>query len=113
MEEHTAKSVYAQNNLEAAFFKMTCPKGGNVNVWAFLTDLRYKCEVLVAAGMCITEKEYRYTLLRGLPDELVKFTSQLLATMHIIHHTLTVNTDTLIRHICEEADYLKNHQVQS
>ncbi len=30
VEEHTAKSVYAQNNLEAAFFKMTCLKGGNV-----------------------------------------------------------------------------------
>ena len=61
MEEHTAKSVYAQNNLEAAFFDMTCPMGGNV--LAFLTDLCYKCEELVAVGVRITEKEYQCTLL--------------------------------------------------
>ncbi len=56
MEEHTAKSVYVQNDLKAAFFEMTCLKGGNVQ--AFLTDLCYKCKVLVATGVHIMEKEY-------------------------------------------------------
>ncbi len=58
MEEHTAKSVYAQNDLEAAFFEIMCPKGGNVR--AFLTDLHYKREALAAAGVCITDKEYQH-----------------------------------------------------
>jgi hypothetical protein len=61
VEEHTAKSVYVQNDLEAAFFEMTCPKGGNV--WAFLMDLRYKREELVAAGVRIIDKEYECTIL--------------------------------------------------
>ncbi len=111
MEEHTAKSVYVQNDLKAMFFDMTCPKGGNVQ--AFLTDLRYKCEELAAMGVHITEKEYQCTLLQGLPDELVKFASQLLATVCIVHHTLTVNINTLISHICEEVEHLKNHHARS
>jgi hypothetical protein len=70
VEEYTAKSVYVQNDLEAAFFKMTCPKGGNVRV--FLTNLRYKREELAAAGVHITDEEYQCTLLRGIPDELAR-----------------------------------------
>ena len=106
MEEHTAKSVYAQNDLEAAFFEMTCPKGGNVR--AFLTDLRYKREELVATGVRIMDKEYERTILQGILDKLVRFALQLLATTHIIHHTLTVDINVLIGHICEEAERLKN-----
>jgi hypothetical protein len=66
-KEYKAKRTYAQYDLEVAFFKMTCPKGGNVRT--FLMDLRYKREVLAAAGMHITDKEYQGTLLRGIPDE--------------------------------------------
>ena len=36
-EEYTAKSVYAQNDLESSFFDMRCPKGGDVRT--FLTSL--------------------------------------------------------------------------
>jgi hypothetical protein len=61
VEEHTAKSVYAQNDLEAVFFEMTCPEEGNV--WTFLMDLRYKHKELVAVGMRITDKEYERTIL--------------------------------------------------
>ncbi len=61
VEKHTAKSVYVQNNLEAAFFDMTCPTGGNI--WAFLTDLCYKHEELAAAGMHIMDKKFQRTLL--------------------------------------------------
>jgi len=35
-EEYTAKSVYAQNDLEQTFLEMRCPKGGDVRT--FLTD---------------------------------------------------------------------------
>ncbi len=106
VEEHTAKSMYAQNDLEATFFEMTCPKGGNV--WAFLMDLRYRCEALAAAGVCIAEKEYEHTILQGIPDELARFASQLLATTRVVHRTSTVDIDVLIGHICEEAEHLKN-----
>ena len=68
-----------QNDLKATFFEMMCPKGGNIQ--AFLTDLCYKCEELVAMGMHITDKEYKCTILGGISDELVKFASQLLATI--------------------------------
>jgi hypothetical protein len=111
VEEHRAKSAYAQNDLEVAFFEMTCPKGGNV--WAFLMDLCYKHEELAAAGMCITDKEYECTILRGIPDELARFTPQLLATTHVVHHTATINLDILIGHICEEAECLKNRRARS
>jgi hypothetical protein len=107
VEEHTAKSVYMQNNLEAAFFEMTCPKGGNI--WAFLMDLHYKHEELVAAGVHITDKEYECTILQSIPDELVKFALQLLVIARAIHHFSKVNIDTLIGYICEEAERLKNH----
>jgi hypothetical protein len=52
----TAQSVYAQNDLEQAFFDMCCTKGEDVRV--FLTSLRYKREELAAAGVRITHKEY-------------------------------------------------------
>jgi hypothetical protein len=107
VEEHRAKSAYTQNDLEATFFEMTCPKGGNVR--AFLMDLCYKCEELVAAGMRITDKEFQRTLLQGIPDELARFALQLLANMRVVHHSLTVDIDVLIGDICEEADHLKNH----
>ena len=60
VKKHTAKSVYAQNNLKAAFFEMMCPKGGNVQ--AFLMDLCYKCEALAATGVRITDKKYQCLL---------------------------------------------------
>ncbi len=33
--------------------------------------------------------------------------------MCVVHHSSTVNTDILISHICEEAECLKNHHMQS
>jgi hypothetical protein len=63
VEERTAKSVYTQNDLEATFFDMMCPEGGNVQ--AFLTDLHYKRKELVATGVHITDKEFQRTLLQG------------------------------------------------
>ena len=111
VEEHRAKSAYVQNNLEVVFFKMMCPKGGNVQT--FLTELHYKCEELVAAGVCITEKEYECTVLQGIPDKLVRLALQLLATVCIVYWTSIINIDALIGHICEEVECLKNCCMQS
>jgi hypothetical protein len=105
-DEYMAKSMYAQNNLESEFFEMHCPKVGDIRT--FLTSLRYKHEELVATGVHVTNKEYQCTILRGIPKELAKFASQLLLSTKLVHNVMVVDTNTLIDHICEEADRLKN-----
>jgi hypothetical protein len=75
-------------------------------------DLRYKREVLAAAGVHITDKEYQGTLLRGIPDEDARFASQLLSATRLVHHASTVDTGTSIGYICEEAERLKNRCAQ-
>ncbi len=71
-----------------------------------MTALRYKCEELAAVGVQITQKEYQCTILKSLPNELVKFASQLLVSAH--HSSLILNTDTLINSVIEESECLKN-----
>jgi transposase InsO family protein len=106
-DEYTAKSVYAQNDLEQAFLDMRCPKGGDVR--PFLTTVRNKREELAAAGIRITNKEYQHTVLKSIPEELAKFAAQLLSSARL-NHQPPVDTDTLIDHICEEAERLKNRR---
>jgi hypothetical protein len=107
-QEYTAKSAYAQNDLEDAFLEMRCPQGGDVR--DFLTSLRHKREQLTAAGVQITNRDYRRTVLRGIPDKLATFASQLLTATHAASPSTDMATDTLIGHICEEADRLKTRQ---
>jgi hypothetical protein len=107
-EEYTAKSVYAQNDLEQTFLEMHCPKGGDVQ--AFLTSLRYKKEELAAAGVRITNKDYQRTILRGIPEELAKFAAQIMTSAQLAHRITQIDTDTLIDHICEEAERIKNRR---
>jgi len=104
VSEFTAQSIYAQNDLEQAFFDMRCAKGVDVRV--FLTSLRYKREELAAAGVPITQKEYQRTVLKSLPDELARFASQLLTSARVGSHIL--DTDALINNIIEESERLKN-----
>ncbi len=47
---------------------MQCTKG--TDICTFLTALWYKHEELVAVGVQITHKEYQYTMLKSLPDDL-------------------------------------------
>jgi len=105
----TAQSIYAQNDLEEAFFSMACAKGEDVRV--FLTSLRYKCEELAAAGVRITQREYQRTILKSLPDDLAEFAAQLLSSAQHSGHTL--DTDTLINSIIEESEHLKNRCTHS
>jgi len=109
-EEFSAKSAYAQNDLEHAFLQMRCPKGGDVR--AFLTSLTYKREELAAARVTISTKDYERTVLRGIPEELAKFAAHLLSSARLIHGTASIDTDTLINHICEEAERLKNRRTR-
>jgi hypothetical protein len=109
-DEFTAKSVYAQNDLESTFYDMRCAKGGDVHV--FLTSLRYKREELSAAGVSISDKEYQRTVLKGILEELARFASGILSSA-CIFKVSTVDTETLIDHICEEADRLKNRRAKS
>jgi hypothetical protein len=102
--EFTAQSIYAQNDLEEAFFNMACAKGEDVRV--FLTALRYKREELAAAGVRITHKEYQRTLMKSLPDELAKFAAQLLTSAR--HSGLILDSETLINSMIEESECLKN-----
>jgi gag-polypeptide of LTR copia-type len=60
-KEYMAKSKYARNDLEQVFFKMRCPKGGDVR--AFLTNLKTKRNELVAIGVAIADKDYQRTVL--------------------------------------------------
>ena len=104
--EFTAKSVFAQNDLETTFYDMRCPRGGDVRV--FLRGVQFKREELTAAGVYITNKDYQRTVLRGIPEELARFASTILSSAHLVHHVTTVDTETLIEHICEEADRIKS-----
>jgi hypothetical protein len=90
--EFTAQSIYAQNDLEEAFFSLTCAKEEDIR--SFLTVLRYKCEELVAAGVWITQREYQRTILKSLPDELAKFAAQLLISARHSGFILDTNTVT-------------------
>jgi hypothetical protein len=104
--EFTAQSVYAQNDLEEAFFNMACTKGEDIRV--FLTALHCKRKELAATGVWITHKEYQCTILRSLPDELAKFAVQLLSSA--CYSGLILDTDTLINNVIEESECLKNQR---
>lgn len=64
-----------------AFTESRCPRGNDIR--AFLGQLRVKREDLVA-GVSITNKEYRSTIIRSLPEEMTLFTSSLLS-LHCTH----------------------------
>jgi hypothetical protein len=105
-EEYMAKSTYTQNNLDQAFLEMHCVKGADIHT--FLSNLQYKCKELAAAGVNITDHNYQWTVLCSIPDELTKFASGLLLSACIVSPSATINTDTLINHICKKLEQLKN-----
>ena len=62
-------------------------------------------------GVQITHKEYQYTLLKSLLDELAKFAAQLLSSA--CHSGLILDTETLINSVIEESECLKNQHACS
>lgn len=107
--EFTAQSIYAQNNLEEAFFEMRCTKG--TDVCTFLASLQCKREELIAAGVTISQREYQRTLLKSLPEELAKFAAQTLTSA--CHNGRILDSSTLINSIIEESERLKNWHIHS
>jgi hypothetical protein len=90
---------------------MRCPKGGDVRT--FLTSLTYKRKELAAAGVTISDKDYERTILRGFPEELAKYAAHLLGSAHLNDPNAVVDTNTLIGHICEEVERMKNRRTGS
>ena len=109
-KEYQAKSTFTQGDLHQAFLDIRCTKGGNVR--EFLTSLGCKHEELAAARVRITEKEYKQTILRGIPANLATFASHLLSSAAIIDKLASINLDALVSHVCEEADQLKSRRVK-
>jgi hypothetical protein len=103
--EYQAKSSYAQNDLEQSFLDMRCAKGEDVRT--FLKGLQYKRDELAAAGVTVSDRDYRRTVLRGIPGRLAEFASWLLTSRGSSN---PIDTDTLIGDICEEADRTKNRR---
>jgi hypothetical protein len=108
--DYQAKSTYAQADLQQAFLEMHCAKGADVR--EFLTSLCYKHEELAAAGVQVTDKEYKRIILRGIPTELGTFVSQLLSVAALISKSASVDLDALVSHLCEEMDQLKSCQAK-
>jgi len=104
--EYQAKSTYAQANLHQLFLDIRCAKGEDVQ--EFLASLCYKCKELAAARVPVTEKEYKRTILYGILSDLATFASQILSTVLIVCGTTSINIDTLINLINEEAEWLKS-----
>jgi hypothetical protein len=97
-KEYQVKSAFAQADLRQVFLDMQCAKGGNVR--EFLTSLGCKREELAAAGVKVTEEEYKQMILRGIPFELATYASHLLSSATIIDKSASINLDALISHIC-------------
>jgi gag-polypeptide of LTR copia-type len=105
-QEFTAKTIFAQNDLQQAFFDMCCPKNGDIQ--QYLQSLSHKKEELAAAGVTVSDTEYQQTILWGIPDNLARFASQLLALAQLSSAAPAIDIDNLILHICEEAERTHN-----
>ena len=66
------------------------------DVWEFLANLCYKREDLAAAGVSVTDDEYKHIILQGIPGKLMTFVLHLLSLALIVHSTSKIDLDTLI-----------------
>jgi len=105
------KSKYAKTDLRQAFLNMHCPKGGDVR--EFLTTLRKKCHELKAAGVTVTEPEYKSTILQGIPDTLAVYAAQTLSTLRLAtkYTGKAIDMSDVINSVCKEADRVKMRRV--
>ncbi|KAF8545918.1 hypothetical protein OG21DRAFT_1380404, partial [Imleria badia] len=101
--EYTEKGAYAQTDLRAQFLKSKLLKGAEV--CHFLDGLRTKCEELAAIGVAIDQTDYRSTIIKSLPASLTNFASNQLASACLFSSTKTIEPDTLIAIISEEAEH--------
>ena len=101
-KEYTEKGTYAQTDLRTQFLNSKLQKG--VEVHHFLDGLQMKQEELASIGVTIDKKDYWLTIIKSLPTSLVNFASSQLAAARLYSSTKTINPDTLISIIIEEAE---------
>ena len=85
---------------------MQCTREGDVH--EFLASLCYKREKLAATGVTIIAKEYEHTILHGIPTKLATFALHITSVALLVHNAASINIDTLINQINEEAKQLKS-----
>ncbi len=102
--EFSVKSQYAEADLLTMFLEMCCLRSGDV--CTFLGQMQVKHEELAAVSVTMTEKEYQSAIIKSLLEEMSKFASGLLTAACILMLTTSINPDTLIDHISEEANWL-------
>ena len=94
--EFQAKSMFKQDDLHQSFLDMCCAKGGDVR--EYLSSLYQRRDELAAAEVHITDIEYRWTILRGIPSELATFASHVISS-GLVHNQTPANTNVLIHQI--------------
>jgi len=99
-QEFMVKSAYARNALHCLFVDMWCPKGGDI--WAFLMNLKMRCNELLAAGITINNKDFKHTVLNGILDTLSAYALQTLTSTRLNSNTLEMKD--IIHVISEEAN---------
>jgi gag-polypeptide of LTR copia-type len=103
-DEFSVKSQYAEVDMLTTFSEMRCTNTSEVRT--FLGQMRVKREELAAVGITVTSKDYQSAILKSVPEEMSKFASNLLTGARLFSSTKTIDPDTLIDHISEEADRL-------
>ena len=103
----TAKSIYNQADLHQAFLDMRCLRGGDIQ--EYLTSLRMKHHELKVANIGVTDIEYEWTILKGLPDILAAHTAQTLSMLRLAvkYTSKPIDMSDVINSVCKEADCIK------
>ena len=103
----TPKTMHARANMHQSFLDMRYLKGSDVR--EFLTSLKKWRHELTAAGITVTEPEYKHTIIHGLPDPLPAYASQTMGSLHLTCKLTCKPFDMtdVIDMLCKEADCLK------
>jgi len=103
----TPKTAHAQANMHQLFLDMQCLKGGDIR--EFLSSLKKRHHKLTAAGVTVTEPEYKRTIIHRVLDPLSAYVSQMMGSLHLtckLTHSPFDMTD-VIDTLCKEADHIK------
>jgi len=77
----TPKTAHTQANMHQSFLDMRCLKGGDIR--EFLSSLKKRRHELTAAGVTVTEPEYKRTIIHGVLDPLSAYASQTMGSLHL------------------------------
>jgi len=102
VKEYTEKGESVQTEMHHEFMEMKC--GAGVDVQQFLSDLRTRCEEMIACGVSIDDNDYQVTIVCSIPKEIADFASSTLSAARLIDHTKKIDPDQLILLILEEYD---------